>query len=288
MKFKNWLVKTENASMKNRSGLGNVDRTTNLGPAANFGSSRTLMPISLGIDNRAFAGVVDGIGSARAKVRDEKGADPGAASSYEKLQDMKKEAVFSFYMPLQLPIEYSGQSIYITKSLTSKIKSEFGDPINNMKVYNVENDNQTMRPREEEMGTILYTFTKNNINPSELESAQNYTTAMMMASIHMKLSAKLNSVNVLNPELVQRKSLPFRLEGSERFYKLMMCAFRIRPKDNDLAFGDSDEIDNIERILNKEEESGRGKKKPLKNNNRKRPEGSNHLPTRPVSPPKSN
>lgn len=287
MRFKNWLVKTENASMKNRSG-GNVDRTTNMGPASHFGGSRTLMPISLGIDNRAFAGVVDGIGSARSKVRDEMGAEPGAASTYEKLQDMKREAVFSFYMPLQLPIEYLGQSIYITKSLISKIKSEFGDPMENVKVYNVENDNKTMRQRSEEMGTMLYTFAKNNINPSELESAQNYTTAMMMASIQMKLSAKSNSLSIANPELVQRKSLPFRLDGSERFYKLMMCAFRIRPKDNDLAFGDSDEIDNIERILNREEELVKSKKKPVKNNNRKRPEGSSHLPTRQVPPPKSN
>jgi len=264
MRFREWLLTTEAAQQRSHI-TGNRDNTTNLGPTSQFGGPRTMLPVSWGIDNRAFAGVVDGIGTARAKVRADMGAEPGAASHYEPLQDMRRGNVQTLYLPLQLEKDYTdGEPVHLTKGLVAKIKSQFKDPLDDDGVYGVDEQMALVGGTPSQMMTKLYTTNRSEgHDPSKYEAAVNYTTALMQASISNKLGTYSHLINLERPSITQRKVMPLPMkerEGNEdvekaytdeenpEFYHVMMCAFLLNPKSKDNEF-DGEIHSDIERLL---------------------------------------
>lgn len=264
MNFRNWLSAIEESQrLRPQSGGSNQDQTTGMGPTSQFGGGRAMLPISYGVDNRAFAGVLDGIGSARSKIRARKGAEPGVASQYDKLDDLRRGTMQTANMPLQLPADYSvedGGIIKVTGSLIAQIKSSFGDPIQSPLVYNLDKDGNLKYPSQG--GTRLYVFTKGKEeSPAELESAVNYTTALMQASLTTRLSQYSHLLSLDRPvDPRDQKILPFPLKKDQdgndyQFYKAMMCAFVFNPKNKESEI-DRDmhsQIDNTMQRNNRQE-----------------------------------
>lgn len=257
MKFKTWLAGIEEGIQRSKpqGGMSNQDMTTGLGPTSHFGGQRAMLPISYGFDNRAFAGVVDAVGSARSKIRARKGAEPGVASQYGSLEDIRKDPMQTVNMPLQVPADWRFENngiIYSSKGLIAQMKSSFGDTLKSQSLYNVDEEGHLRQPSGQP-ATRLYLMTKGvDENPSELESAINYTTALMQASITTNLSQYSHLLNLERPIIKDRKILPFPLEssggqGPQRFYKNMMCAFvfKARGKDSDIGDDIHSQIDSI-------------------------------------------
>lgn len=272
MKFKTWLKTIEEANQRSRQPVGNPDQTTGLGPTSHFGGPRAMLPISPGIDNRAFAGVMDGIGSARAKIRARMGAEPGVASQYSPLEDIRRDGLQTAHMPLQLPEEWDGQPISIGKGLIAQIKYSFGDALENNNLWRVDDQMNLIEP--EVKSTKLYTSRRlRNESPAELEAAINYTTALMQVSFMVKLSKYAHLLNLDRPNLHNRSIAVFPLQekhsaepygpnDNPEFYKVMLCAFVFKPKNKDIDVGDDihSQIDKI--ISNKEEEQAAEKPRP--------------------------
>jgi hypothetical protein len=264
MKFKKWLYELEE-SQKFVATMGNRDMTTGLGPTSNFGGGRTMLPISYGIDNRAFAGVMDAIGTARAKIRARKGAEPGVASQYSPLEDLRKDGILTANIPLQMP-EWNGDPIHITKGLVAQIKSSFGDPLNNPKIWRVDDEMNLVIPSGQ-AATALYTFSRiDGEEATKLEAAINYTTALVQASMTARLAPYSHLLNLDRPQIKNRSTMPFPMKereglGSESmpykdgeddtFYKVMVCAMTFSPKNKDSEFSD-DIQGEIERMVSDE------------------------------------
>jgi hypothetical protein len=259
MNFKEWICRIEEGNQRARpsQGVGNPDMTTGMGPASHFGGPRAMLPISPGIDNRAFAGVMDGIGAARSKIRARKGAEPGVASQYDTLDDIRRSSMQTVNMPLQLPADWSIENngvIGMSKGLLAQIKSSFGDPLQSSSVYNLDEKGHIKYPSSQG-STRLYIFTKGkDENPAEYDSAVNYTTALMLASLTTRLSQYSHLLNLDRPiDPRDRKVLPFPLKNNQegaapQFYYAMMCAFVFSPKNKDSEISD-DMYSNIDRIM---------------------------------------
>jgi hypothetical protein len=265
MRFREWLLMTEAGQQRSHI-VGNRDQTTNLGPTSQFGGPRTMLPVSFGIDNRAFAGVVDGIGTARAKIRADMGAEPGAASHYEPLQDMRRSNLQTMYLPLQYDKNtVEGEAVYVTKGLVARLKSSFDDPMKNEGVYRVGENNELLAGHEDprDMLTKLYVTSRDEGHNGFNEPSLNYTTALMQASLSKKLSKYSHLINLERPNISQRKIIPLPIkdiqgnekeqkpyspEDSPKFYHVMMCAFVLNPKSKDHEF-DSDFHGEIDRLL---------------------------------------
>lgn len=262
MKFKTWLDNIEEANQRSRLPVGNPDQTTGLGPTSHFGGPRAMLPISPGIDNRAFAGVMDAVGAARAKIRARKGAEPGVASQYSPLDDIRRESLQTAYMPLQLPEEWDGQAISIGKGLLAQVKYSFGDALDNNTVWRVDEQMNLIEPSVK--ATRLYVSQRlKEENPLVLEAAINYTTALIQASFMVRLSKYAHLLNLDRPRMQSPSIATFPLQekyGSEpygekenpKFYKVMLCKFVFNPKSKDTDIGDDihSQIDKI--ISNKE------------------------------------
>lgn len=260
MKFRKWLWDIEEAT-RNRpleGGGGIFDRTTNRGPASQFGGPNTMLPLSIGVDNRAFAGVVDGIGSARSKIRARDGAEPGAASQYVPYEHDSPSHIQTGYMPLQLPLEHQrGSYSHISKGLLAGIKTRYGDAFKNPSLFTMADDNSTLVRPTQEPQTELYTFYRKKGNdPALLDDARNFTLALMQGSFMVRLGKYSHIVNLDRPRIQNRQIMPFPVKDKEgayaddenpQFYYVMMCSFVFEPKYKDDRFdGDlGSEIDSL-------------------------------------------
>jgi hypothetical protein len=246
MKFKLWLYNLEE-NQRNNTQAGNQLGTDGLGPTSQYGR-RALLPISRSWDNRAVAGVIDGVGEARAKIRARDGAEPGVASQYQGLEDIRRDGLEVLYMPLQLPSEYSGQAIRRSRGLINSLKWMFGDTTNDV-VWRVESDNNIrLKSPDKPKSTQLYVFVNNEVeDENKLSSAIEYTEALMMASISVKLkkySHLINTDNLDRPkdrkiETVPAGGLASDIDGGKDdddikkyFYKVMMCSFVLKSLHN--------------------------------------------------------
>lgn len=273
MKFRDWLFNIEEGNQRSRS-MGNTDASTALGPLNQFGGQRAMLPISKGIDNRAFAGIIGGVGEARAKIRARKGAEPGVASQYNWLDDLRRDNMQTATLPLQLPEgweENGGNAISINKSLIAKIKQEFGDALSSEMIYRVDERLRLIRP--ENPSTQLYIHRRlRSEDPYKLEAAMNYTEALMRASFMIRLSPYSHLLNLDRPSPYGRKiislpvkerfgpdgeAIPYQPDEDAKFYKVMICAFVFPSNKKGAGIGDDvhSEIDKL--IADKQAEERR-------------------------------
>lgn len=265
MKFRTWLSKVEEGIQRGRS-MGNVDQTTGLGPTAHFGGQRAMLPVSWGVDNRAFAGLIGGVGEARAKIRARKGAEPGVASQYSWLDDMRRDGMQTAYMPLQLPTEdeWGGQPISISKGLITQMRYSFGDALENPRLWRVDEEMRLIEPSGRPATDLYIKSRLRAERPSRLEAAINYTTALMQASFMVKLSHYSHLLNLEKPILHHQPIMAFPMkerpdgkpyEENEDvdFYKVMMCSFVFKPKSKEIDI-DDDMHKEIERSLSAKDE----------------------------------
>lgn len=243
MKFKVWLYSLEEENQRARPTVGNQLSTDGLGPTSQYGP-RAMLPISWHLNNRAVAGVIDGVGEARAKIRARKGAEPGVASQYHGLEDIRRDGLEVIYLPLQLPEGYSGQSIRRSRGLVNSLKGLLGQNVNG-DIWRVESDNNVrLKDPDTSKSTELYVFAKDEgEDENRLSSAIEYTEALMMAMISVKLKKYSHQINTDNLERPKdRKIETFPAGGREDdinkgkddedvrqyFYKVMMCSFVLK------------------------------------------------------------
>lgn len=254
MKFKAWLRRLEETNNKNRPGEALSDKSTAWGAASHFGGERTMLPLSRRWDNRATAGVLDALGKSAAKEMERSGAEPGVASRYDSLEDIRRDIIRTANMPLQLPEDWQeGQYISISKARIAKIKSTFNKPLESTRVWRVDNTSSLIGPQEK--GFVnLYTFFKDEENENKLDAAINYTTAMIQASFAAELSPWAHLLNLDRPDIRDRQFMIFPLKERDGnldkqnpygpgekpgFYKVMMCALVFRSKKNAPDVGDN-------------------------------------------------
>lgn len=252
MKFRNWLsVIEENQKFRPQSGGGNQDQTTGMGPTSQFGGARAMLPISPGFDNRAFAGVMDGIGSARSKIRARKGAEPGVASQYDKLDDIRRDGMMTANFPLQYPVEWATKYAAISKitsGLISSIKSNFGDALSNPAVWRVDEQMKLIAPSGD---SKLMIYAISRLKPESgqrLESVFNYTKALVLASFTTRLAQYSHLLNLESPtfhkqqiialpwkerEGIEKDARPYRDDEDDHFYKVGIFAVTFKPKTKD-------------------------------------------------------
>jgi hypothetical protein len=258
MRFKAWLYNLEeNRQRSSATNLGNQIGTDGLGPTTQYGP-RAMMPVSWGVDNRAVAGVIDGIGGARANIRARDGAEPGVASHYHGLEDVRRDGLEVIYMPLQLPKGYNGQAIRRSRGLVNSLKSIVGD------IWQVEPENNIrLKDVGGEKATELYFFVKDEgEDPNKLSSAIEYTEALMMASIATRLQKYSHHIKTDSPSIKDRKieTAPAGGKASEvdrgfadekvkrYFYKIMMCSFVLKSIHKDQHI-DADMRDELADVL---------------------------------------
>lgn len=213
-----------------------------------------MMPISWGIDNRAAAGVIDGVGGARAQIRARKGAEPGVASQYHMWDDIRKDGLTVMYMPLQLPHEDSGLNrspLTNTKGLVQLLKGE-GDPLKNPNVWLVDPDSN-VRLKEQPSGNKpnrLFYVEKGKSESQQLKyDAEQFTMALMFASLSTRLKDYAHMLNVEKPHIKDQKieRVPFRSDEGGYYY-VMMCSFILKSLHKDQQI-DGALRDELERIL---------------------------------------
>lgn len=259
MKFRIWLQRLEEVNSKSRGGSGNPDMTTALGPASQYGH-RSMMPISWDLNNRAVAGVIDGIGDARAKIRARKGAEPGVASQYQGWDRVAKDAMTVIYLPLQLPNvdQYNaGALISKTKTLIAVIKSGFGDPLESPKVWKVSpSDNISLVEPTQEGNQLYYYEQGKRQNERKRYNAELFTLALMEASIAERLKGYAHVLNTERPILkgpkMEEISFGTDKRGINYNYVVMMCPFVLRSRHKDEEI-DGDMRDEIMRVLSGEQ-----------------------------------
>jgi hypothetical protein len=262
MKFKVWLYNLEE-NQRNSAQAGNQLSTDGLGPTSQYGR-RAMVPISWGLNNRAVAGVIDGVGEARAKIRARKGAEPGVASQYNYMDDIRKDGLQVLYLPLQLPSGYEGESIRANRGLINSLKWMFGENLNG-DIWRVDKENNIrLKDVNKNKLTELYVFSeREKEDENRLNSAIEYTEALMKASIAVKLkkySHLLNTENLSSPK--DRRIDQAEAGGNssdvyggkddkdvERyFYKIMMCSFVLKSIHKDQHI-DSDMRDELIDVL---------------------------------------
>lgn len=249
MNFREWLKIYEDA----RPSQG-----VRHGPDSMYGGPRTMLPISWGMDNRAVGSIVGGIGDARAKIRSQMGAEPGSVPHLNNLEDIRRSALKAIYMPLQLlPEDWDSEgSRRSGRSMINQARQISPNPLKDDRIYNVIGgeqgvqtyiDTDALKMEPEQMKTRLYTFKKETRNPNREETATNFTTALMQASLSsMDMFGKYSHLlDVDKAHLKDRKMFPMPINpekyrtaddpegsvGDAEFYMVMMCSFEISPKN---------------------------------------------------------
>lgn len=240
MKFRTWLIDLEESGpQRNASGQGNTDRTTGLGPLSQYGRSY-MMPVSANMNNRAVAGLIDGIGTARSKVRARKGAEPGVASQYHGWDDESRDGMTYMYMPLQTPNAdfHRGGEISRTKSFVKSLKRTYFGSHENAKIWSVSRSDNITLVRPTEASTDIYLYpNKGAEDANKLNDAKEFTRALMEALIAKRLEPYAIHLNVENPQLVQQEFAyaPYKTGGGDKAthnYTVMMCAFVLKKRNN--------------------------------------------------------
>lgn len=219
MRFGEWLKTIGEAQTQ-----GNAPGNSVLGPA------------SMAVDNRATRSVMGGIGDAMSKMRARDGAEPAAAQGFDRLGDVRKDIMHTVYMPLQDDKRRSpgDRPSYMSRSLVLAVASLSNDLLKDPGIYHVDETNTNIAnsgANADGMKTRLYEFQKDNINKTEFDSAVNYTTALMQASLVSGLGKYSHLIDLERPQITQRKLFPVKSNADGKFHQIMMCAFVFQPID---------------------------------------------------------
>lgn len=227
-----------------------------------------MLPVSWGVDNKAVASVLGGIGDARAKIRAQMGAEPGSVPHLSNLEDIRKSVLKAIYMPLQLDhADLDGEgSRRSSRSMINQAKRiSPSNPLVDPGIWNVAGEGDNVRRIVVPSGkpkTKLYTYANGTRNPAREEAAIIFTTALMQVSLSsVEMYGKYSHLlDVERAHLKDRKFFPMRNEydaEGEDFCKVMMCTFEISPKDKNSHIS-GDVWDEIEAMR----DAGRNKKPP--------------------------
>lgn len=217
MRFGEWLKTIGEAQTQ-----GNTPGRSVLGPA------------SMAVDNRAVRSVVGGIGDAMSKMRARDGAEPAAAQGFDRLGDVGKDIMHTVYMPLQDGKDRAegDRPYYMSKSLVLTVRNLSDDPLKDHGMYQVDGTNANIANRGADgMKTRLYEFHKDKINKNDFDSAINYTTALMQASLMAKLGKYSHLIDLERPRIAERRLFPVKAGADGMFNQIMMCAFVFHPID---------------------------------------------------------
>lgn len=262
MNFGVWLKTIEEASAEPSQGVKR-------GPEALYGGPRTMLPVSLGFDNRLMASLIGGAGEARAKIRARKGAEPGSAAQFDQLADQRRDHMHEVYMPLQLPVEHvtgDRPPRYNSKAYLDYLRSNLSsDPLSDDLIYNVDQSKggtkseiKNLDEDPDSMKTKLYVFAKASEDKIDSEYAINFTMSLMQASLMTKLGKYSHLVNLYRPEIHHRYIMPKEIKSgpfvsadpaNPSFAKIMVCTFVYSP--NKGAEVGSDFYGDLEDMLNK-------------------------------------
>lgn len=212
-----------------------------------------LGPASMAVDNRAVRSVVGGIGDAMSKMRARDGAEPAAAQGFDRLGDTRKDIMRTVYMPLQDGKERAegDKPYYMSKSLVLTIRNLSDEPLKDHGIYQVDDTNANISNRDanpSSMKTRLYEFQKDNINKNDFDSAVNYTTALMQASLAANLGKYSHLIDLERPRIAERRLFPVNTGAEGRFNQIMMCAFVFHPIDKHANL-DRSTYDDIEGLI---------------------------------------
>lgn len=105
MNFKKWMALTEaGGTTRNRpTSQSNVDRSSLYGLSAQYGHRGTQVPISWGLNNKATAGFLAGIGSGIDKAQRDSGFEPSPPPQIQNFPMSGATHIETGYLPLQLP-----------------------------------------------------------------------------------------------------------------------------------------------------------------------------------------
>lgn len=242
MNFGQWLRRLEESGAEPSQGVKR-------GPEALYGGPRTMLPVSLGFDNRLMASLVGGAGEARAKIRARKGAEPGSVAQFSPLDDLRRDHMHEVYMPLQLPIDHNRGDRpprYNSKTYIDYLRGNYAaDPLQDESIYNVDQSKggpkteiKNLNQDPDLMKTKLYAFNRAKEDKIDSEYATNFTMALMQASLVTRLGKYSHLVNLYRPEIRNRHMMPKEIKsgplaGSDpsnpTFGKIMVCTFVFSP-----------------------------------------------------------
>lgn len=233
MKFKEWLNKIEEANTKNTAGPGsNTDRSALYGLSAQYGHRGTQVPISWGIDNKATASLVAGIGGGIGAELNKSGFNLAAPPSITKFPEMTSKLVRNYSLPLQLPYEEgSDRPVVNTSNSTKSLFMKLGqiiqdkDPLQDPRVRQL-NDS----------GRESGKFKLPNMNDyTQIEQAKAFTRGL----IHMVIANQLFAEGMMGRYDLQNPTV--EAEGIRDGVFICAMSFK-RLKDLPDGIGNQEEI----------------------------------------------
>lgn len=192
MKFKEWLGKIEEAMTKNIAGPGsNTDRSALYGLSAQYGHRGTQTPISFGLNNKAMASLIAGVGSGVGSALDRSGFTVTPPPSLTPFPTTQKKLVRNYSLPLQLPYE-EGEEMPIvnTSNSTRNLFMKLGqvivdkDPLKDARVRKLD-----------DAGDAKGSFRLPDMNDyAQIEQAKVFTRGL----IHMVIANQLFEEGMMN------------------------------------------------------------------------------------------
>jgi hypothetical protein len=248
MNFRSWLRSIEEASSAEPS------QDIRRGSEGKYGS-RAMLPVSFGLNNRAAASLIGGMGQTSAKILARKGAEPGQVPQLPNLEDMKRSMLKAIYMPLQLPTDYdeeSGQVLYSGRNLMNRARGiSPNNPLEDPGIWRVnKGDNASIVGGGSNMKTKLFTYNTSagpHSNSSVYQSAVNFTEALMKVALMARIVQYSHVLNVDNPLLKDRQEFPTKPQDQQSNL-IMMCSFVVNPKSKDAEIDSHDWQDVADRM----------------------------------------
>lgn len=249
MNFREWLEGIEEATAVNTT------QNTKWGPDSMYGGSRTMLPVSRGLNNRATASLIGGIGQARAKIAADMGAEPGSAPQLADLEDIRRNPIRSIYMPLQLPADWTPEEgvLYAGKSLQNRAMRTSQKPSEDPSVWGADKANPTsITGGGGGMKTVLFEYDKAvgpHADSAKYQTAVNFTQALMKVDLSTRLAQYSHLINLESPSLKDRQEMPVEADQQgQKMHMVMMCSFVFSPRTKDTRLGGSEWEDIQDRL----------------------------------------
>jgi hypothetical protein len=120
MKFREWLGKIEENTKNVATSASNTDRSALYGLSAQYGHRGTQTPIGWGLNNKATASLIAGVGSGVGSALDRSGFTVTAPPSITPFPTTNKKLVRHYSLPLQLPYEEGEDMPIVNMSYSTK------------------------------------------------------------------------------------------------------------------------------------------------------------------------
>jgi hypothetical protein len=208
MNFKKWLTISEAGTTRVRpSGQSNVDRSALYGLAAQYGHRGTQLPISKGIDNKAVASVLAGIGSGVGAEQEASGFVASPPPQMVPFPTGKKAYLEKGYLPLQIPfigrqylpgLKPDGSNTGEGSDITKKVYDQIPVPEQDPRVRTIEDGSSSLSGKFPTPSSF-----KNDISHYGL--SKNFTRSLIKISIVNKMMKQglHEKYNVLKAKLEQ-------------------------------------------------------------------------------------